>query len=124
LRAGAAQAVDAVPVPVRRPPQPPVTKPRPRPAPVDDLGAFRIVDLELTDDQPPVGRRVTEVNWPPASHLLALRRDGHTIAVNSRTVLTTGDRLTLMVAADHVDRAADVLRTTPRDSSHAPGRNS
>jgi CIC family chloride channel protein len=113
LRAGAAQAVDAVPVPVRRRSQPAATKPQRRPAPADDLGAFRVVDLELTDDQPPVGRRVTEVNWPPASHLLALRRDGHTIAVSSRTVLTTGDRLTLMVAAHHADHAADVLRATP-----------
>jgi Trk K+ transport system NAD-binding subunit len=61
------------------------------------------------------------VNWPPASHLLALRRDGQTIAVNSRTVLATGDRLTLMVSADHADSAVDVLRSPPRDSSHEPG---
>jgi CIC family chloride channel protein len=120
LREGAAQAVDAVPVPVRR--QQRKALARPRTAPVEDLGAFRVVDLELTDDKPPVGRRVTEVNWPPASHLLALRRDGHTIAVTSTTVLETGDRLTLMVAADHADDAVDVLRTTPDPRSHEPGR--
>jgi CIC family chloride channel protein len=113
LRAGAAKAASAQPVPDDRTPRSAAVRPSERSDLAEPLGAFRVVDLELTDDRPPVGRSVVEVHWPPGSHLLALRRDGHTQAVDSHTVLASGDRLTLLVAAEQADAVAEFLRATP-----------
>lgn len=63
---------------------------------------------------PPVGLTITEVRWPPTSHLLALRRDEHTIAVAATTVLVAGDRLTVLVAAAHSQTVAESLQRSRR----------
>ncbi len=107
LRTGAQQAAAAAPVSVATRAS---RRRQPQPAPgnaADNLGRFRLLDLELTDTQPPVGLTVTQVAWPPSSHLLALRRDGETIPVAAQTVLAKGDRLTLLVAAEYADGAAE-----------------
>jgi CIC family chloride channel protein len=70
---------------------------------------FRVVDLELHGDQPPVGLSVARVAWPPTSHLLALRRDGDAIPVSPATVLSPGDRLTLLVAAEYAVAPDELL---------------
>jgi CIC family chloride channel protein len=75
------------------------------------IGAFRVVDLELSGAGTPVGLNVTEVSWPASSHLLALRRDGQAIPVTPETVLATGDRLTLLVASDNAVEAAEALQS-------------
>jgi hypothetical protein len=116
LRSGAQQAAGAGPLTssASPPPQPPASRrPRrvsPRRPANQALGAFRVVDLELAGSGPPAGMTVAQVNWPASSHLLALRRGGDTIPVTPDTVLDSGDRLTLLVAAEHATSAADLLQ--------------
>jgi CIC family chloride channel protein len=116
LRVGAERAAAAAPVPDGRSERF-VAKDRMRgiapPTQAEELGDYRVIDLELTDDHPPVGLNVTLVSWPSASHLLALRRNGEPVPVTRDTVLEKGDRLTLLVGAAHADSAADALRKLP-----------
>ena len=84
------------------------------------LRDHRITDLELTDDNAPVGLTVGPVHWPAASHLLAVRRDGQALEVNRQTVLARGDRLTLLIAEDQAPNAADTVRGGSRASLVPP----
>jgi chloride channel protein, CIC family len=67
------------------------------------LEGYRVVDLRLAGSGPPVGQPVGEATWPPATVLVAVRRDDEWITVSESTVLAQGDRLTLLVPADHTD---------------------
>jgi chloride channel protein, CIC family len=87
---------------------------RPGPPPLLDsplarLRGYRIVDLELDRDGFPAGRRVVEIRWPPASLLLAIRREGKTFEPGEDTELQRGDRLTVLVQARHAERVAEAL---------------
>lgn len=78
------------------------TGPTPRVGqPISHLRGYRVVELELSQDRPPVGRRASEVSWPPSSMLLGIRRDAEARTVDDETVLARGDRLTLLVKAEH-----------------------
>jgi Trk K+ transport system NAD-binding subunit len=68
------------------------------------------VDLELVADDAPVGQCVREVAWPPSSQLLGLRRDGAALTAGETTRFERGDRLTLLVPAEHADRITEQLR--------------
>lgn len=77
-----------------------------------ELADYRVVDLELTDAQSPVGQLVDHLQLPRTARLLALRRNGQVIDAHPQTVLHTGDRLSLLVEAEDADQIADVIRGT------------
>jgi CBS domain-containing protein len=76
------------------------------------LRGYRIVDLELTRDQPPAGQRIMDVKWPPSSLVIAVRRDGETRMPTGQTTLRKGDRLTVLVPAEHAETLTDVVHAT------------
>ncbi|MDQ6876769.1 MAG: chloride channel protein [Candidatus Dormibacteraeota bacterium] len=67
------------------------------------LRDYRIVDLTLNIDRPPVGRLVREVAWPPGSLVLALSRGDGSEVVAGSTRLLRGDRLTVLTPASFAD---------------------
>jgi CIC family chloride channel protein len=67
------------------------------------LEGYRVVDLQLSGPNQPVGQAVGAAQWPSATMLVAIRRDEEWITVSEATVLLQGDRLTLLVPADSVD---------------------
>jgi chloride channel protein, CIC family len=71
---------------------------------------YRLVDLELVDDSPPVGQPVAQVPWPPSSLLIGIRRNGAPFTATDDTRLEQGDRLTLLVPAEHADQVTDHLQ--------------
>ncbi|MHB8450873.1 MAG: chloride channel protein, partial [Mycobacteriales bacterium] len=73
------------------------------------LRGFRIVDLYLDRDRPPVGNTVEEIAWPRASLLLGIRRGPHTLTAAADTVLARGDRLTVLVKADQAAELATAI---------------
>lgn len=73
------------------------------------LQGYRILDLELSQHRPPVGRRVDELNLPPSSLLLAVRRDGISFTAEEDTVLRRGDRLSVLVPAEHAHRLSRLI---------------
>ena len=77
--------------------------------PITRLQGYRIVDLELADDTPPVGQRVGQAAWPPSCLLIGLRRRDVPLSATDDTQLEQGDRLTLLVPAEHADRVTDYL---------------
>ncbi len=81
------------------------------------LQAYRIVDLELNHDRPPVGLRVMDLNLPPSSLLLAVRRHGTSFTPGKDTVLRRGDRLSVLVPADHAQHLSSLIEglTAPSD---------
>jgi CIC family chloride channel protein len=79
---------------------------------LDRLRSYRIVDLELTRDQPPAGQRIMDVQWPPSSLVIAVRHNGETFMPDGQTELRKGDRLTVLVPAEHAETLADVAHTT------------
>jgi len=72
------------------------------------LGGFRVVTLALTGPGVLVGARIGQVDWPPNTRVLALRRDGRPVPVTGRTALARGDRLSVLVPAEHVDALTDL----------------
>ncbi|MGB7795745.1 MAG: chloride channel protein [Pseudonocardiaceae bacterium] len=80
---------------------------------VTRLQDYRLVDLELIDDSPPVGQPVAQVPWPPSSLLIGIRRDGAPFTASDDTRLERGDRLTLLVPAEHTDQVTEHLQHRP-----------
>ena len=80
---------------------------------LQDLKDFRIVDIELSGDTPPVGQRVADISWPPRSLVIAVRRDGHVDVPTGETRLEHGDRLTVLVPSDAAEGLADRISSSP-----------
>jgi CIC family chloride channel protein len=90
------------------------------------LQGYRVVDLELGHGAPPVGRRIDDLEWPPSSVLIAIRRDAKAVGVSEQTRLRQGDHLTLVVpaaSADDVSRLVDEVRPAGDGRNHADGGN-
>lgn len=85
------------------------------------LQGYRIIDLELNHDRPPVGQRVVDLNLPPSSLVLAVRRDGSSFTAEDDTVLRRGDRLSVVVPADHAYQLASLIEGLTAPS--APDRD-
>jgi hypothetical protein len=81
---------------------------------VTRLQDYRLVDLELIDDSPPVGQPVAQVPWPPSSLLIGIRRNGAPFTATDDTRLEQGDRLTLLVPAEHADQVTEHLQQRQR----------
>lgn len=77
------------------------------------LQNYRLVDLELVDNGPPVGQPVAQVPWPPSSLLIGIRRNGAPFTATDDTRLEQGDRLTLLVPAGHADQVTEHLQHRP-----------
>ncbi|PZS37839.1 MAG: hypothetical protein DLM62_17000 [Pseudonocardiales bacterium] len=91
--------------------------PNPSPAvqpSVTRLQGYRLVDLELVDNGPPVGQPVAQVPWPPSSLLIGIRRNGAPLTPTDDTRLEQGDRLTLLVPAEHADQVTEHLQDRHR----------
>lgn len=82
--------------------------------PLARLRGYRIVDLEIQRDDAPAGRRLVDVAWPPASLVLAIRRDGQTFEPSERTDLRRGDKLTVLVPAEHAASLVDLVSRPER----------
>jgi CIC family chloride channel protein len=72
------------------------------------IGGFRVVTLELTGPGPLVDSRIDQIDWPPNTRVMALRRDGHGMPVTADTTLTRGDRLTVLIPPEHADSLTDL----------------
>lgn len=121
LQRGVQQAETPAGASVRAPASPPPAVPAsgstsPPPAvehSVTRLQDYRLVDLELVDDGPPVGQPVAQVLWPPSSLLIGIRRNGAPFTATDGTRLEQGDRLTLLVPAEHADQVTEHLQHRP-----------
>ena len=78
------------------------------------LRGYRIVDLDLATAEPPVGRRITDIPWPPRSTILAIRRGDDAFQPDDTERLERGDRLTVLVPAVAADELVDTI-TAERD---------
>jgi Trk K+ transport system NAD-binding subunit len=77
------------------------------------LRDYRVVDLDLTRDEPPAGQRVMDISWPPSSLVLAIQREGTTCVPTGQTRLKKGDRLAILVAAEQADALVDTVGAAP-----------
>ncbi len=84
------------------------------------LRSFRIVDLEFTTSDPPVGARLASLPWPALALPIMIRREGLTFSPTEATVLQVGDRVTVLVEHDEADRLADRLIPVDPDAQAAP----
>jgi CIC family chloride channel protein len=84
------------------------------------IGGFRVVTVALTGSGPLVGSCVGEVDWPPNTRVMALRRDGQGMLVTADTELARGDRLTVLVPPEHANTLTDLAATAPRRDSTTP----
>ena len=82
------------------------------PPSLPDLKDYRIVDIELTGESAPVGRRVRDIAWPSRSLVVAVRRDGDVDVPTGETTLQRGDRLTVLVPSDEADRLDQLVART------------
>ena len=73
------------------------------------LRGYRIIDLELATDQPPVGQTISETAWPPGSTVLAIRRGDRSFEPNGGDRLRQGDRLSLLVPNAAADQLVDTI---------------
>jgi CIC family chloride channel protein len=73
------------------------------------LRGYRIVDLDLATSDPPVGRRIADIPWPPRSTILAIRRGDQALQPDGSDRLERGDRLTVLVPAAGADDLVDTI---------------
>jgi CIC family chloride channel protein len=73
------------------------------------LAAFRILDVEFTSGDPPVGIPIAELPWPSLALPIMIRREGLRFAPTGTTVLQVGDRVTVLVERDLAPEFADHL---------------
>jgi CIC family chloride channel protein len=73
------------------------------------LRGYRIVDLDLATAEPPVGRRIAEIPWPPRSTILAIRRGDRAFEPDVSERLERGDRLTVLVPAASAGDLVDAI---------------
>ncbi len=87
------------------------------------LRDYRVVDLELRNDEVLTGRRIADVTWPPSSLVLAVRRGSTSFLPDGHTELRRGDRLSILLPARHaedVDAFIDTLVGPARESADGP----
>jgi CIC family chloride channel protein len=91
-------------------------------APRPWLRDYRIVELEFTSGAPPVGMRMSDIAWPALSLPVVVRRDGQQFSPVGDTILSQGDRVTVLVAHGEVDQLSDqLIRAVPNRPSLADG---
>jgi len=73
------------------------------------LRSFRVVDLEFTSPDPPVGARLAALSWPALALPISVRREGVSFAPTEHTILLEGDRVSVLVQADLADDLPDQL---------------
>ena len=77
------------------------------------LGGFRILDLEFTSDDAPVGVPIADLPWPTLALPIMVRREGLRFAPTATTVLQVGDRVTVLVerelATDFTERLTTAI---------------
>jgi len=83
------------------------------------LRNFRIVDLEFTTSDPPVGSSMESMRWPALALPIMVRREGLTFAPTEATVLQVGDRLTVLVEHEQAGGLADRLVANAADDARA-----
>jgi CIC family chloride channel protein len=83
---------------------------RPAALPVlSHLHGYRIVDLEIGHQQALASHCLADVAWPAHSLVIAVRREGSTFVPQGSTRLSAGDRLTVLVPAEHADTLVDLV---------------
>ncbi len=81
------------------------------------LRNFRIVDLEFTTGEPPVGSTMRSMRWPALALPIMVRREGLTFAPTEATVLQVGDRVTVLVEHEQANGLADLLVANAADDA-------
>ncbi len=121
LHKGVAQ-IEATSHPTDMPPPSAVT---PKVSSLDEhalaLKGYRVFELALNHDGPPVGRVVTEVVWPPSCVLLGIRRADGTAVDDQERVLVQGDHLTLLVKAEETQQLIDLVEGLTETSPDTDG---
>ncbi len=91
-----------------------------QPGRISDISAqlrgYRIVELKLSTPDPPVGRHLNTLNWPPRSTVLAIRRGDETFEPTGDERLEEGDQLTVLIPAAAADDLVDRITREPADS--------
>ncbi len=74
-----------------------------------ELGGYRILDVEVKGRSPMVGKPLNELDLPAFSSVIAVRRDDEAFEPDETTVVTVGDRLTILVPESKSEALADAL---------------
>ncbi|MGH9094431.1 MAG: chloride channel protein, partial [Acidimicrobiales bacterium] len=90
------------------------------PASLSQLQGYRIIEVELGQDRAPVGERVSDINLPRSSLIVAVRRGARSFSPDGDTVLRRDDRLSLLVPADQADRVDGLIEGL---TAHQPGHD-
>jgi CIC family chloride channel protein len=67
------------------------------PQPGTPLVGYELLELEVKVGSPAADRRVQDVLWPPATVPVAITKRGEIRAVRPETILTSGERVTVLV---------------------------
>lgn len=80
------------------------------------LRGHRIVELGLSSSDPPVGRRLDELDWPARAKVLTLRRGGQAIEPDGDERLQQGDCLIVLLPASEAEGLVDRI-SAPRETA-------
>jgi chloride channel protein, CIC family len=87
--------------------------------PRNPLLGYRLVDLQITGSA--LTRRVRDVAWPASTLLVAVSRNRHSFTATGDTELRPGDRLTVLVPAEHSDEELSSALDGSLDAAAQPG---
>lgn len=82
-------------------------------APRNPLRGYTLLSFDLKEGDRVAHRRVGDVAWPKASLVVAVRHDGTSITAGGTTVLSPGDRLTVLVPADRTAEVEEMVHGRP-----------
>jgi CIC family chloride channel protein len=70
---------------------------------------YRVADIEIGAGSAPVGHRLADLDWPAFSLPIAVRRAGRSFRPGPATLIEAGDRLTVLVPLELVDRIGELV---------------
>jgi chloride channel protein, CIC family len=63
------------------------------------LAGYEIVEIRIGADSPVIGRRVSEVTWPPGAVVVSVSRDGEPAVAHPDSELAAGERIVVLAPA-------------------------
>lgn len=87
------------------------------------VGGLEVEEMVLAPGSLCIGKRVSDINWPPASVIATLRRGRRIIIPHGDTLLEAGDVLAVVAEGEAREEVQRICLEKTRDAGSSPGKD-